>query len=158
MPLELDRHDLQLLALVQDNAQRPLSALAQAVHLSTAAVHRRLKRLNEGGVIQAVRAQVQPSAVGHPLTLIAAVEVESERVDLLDAMKRSFAAQPEVQQCYYVTGESDFILIFTVRDMDHYTQLTRQLFFTNNNVRKFKTFVTMSPVKVGLGVPIAPPN
>lgn len=158
MPLELDRHDLQLLALVQDDAQRPLSQLAQAVHLSTAAVHRRLKRLTEAGVIQSTRAQVQPAAVGYPLSIIVAVEVESERVDLLDAMKRSFAAQPEVQQCYYVTGESDFILILTVRDMDHYTQLTRQLFFTNNNVRKFKTFVTMSPVKVGLGVPIAPPD
>ena len=50
--------------------------------------------------------------------------------------------------------EPPLILIFTVTDMEHYNALTRQLFFENNNVKRFKTFVTMSRVKVGLSVPV----
>jgi DNA-binding Lrp family transcriptional regulator len=70
-------------------------------------------------VITGYAAVVEPAAVGYPLTIIAGVETESERVDLLDDMKRIFASCPEVQQCYYVTGDWDFILILTVTDMEH---------------------------------------
>jgi Lrp/AsnC family transcriptional regulator, leucine-responsive regulatory protein len=150
----LDAFDLQLLALVQEDARLPQAELGAKVNLSTAAVNRRLKQMNQSGVITQVAAVIDPAAVGYPLTIIAGVETESERVDLLDEMKRAFAACPEVQQCYYVTGDWDFILIFTVTDMEHYNALTRQLFFKNNNVKRFKTFVSMSRVKVGLTVPL----
>jgi len=59
-----------------------------------------------------------------------------------------------VRQCYYVTGDWDFILIMAVTDMENYNALTRQLFFAGNNVKRFKTFVAMSRVKVGLSVPV----
>jgi DNA-binding Lrp family transcriptional regulator len=154
MSATLDGFDLQLLALVQQDARLSQADLGARVNLSTAAVNRRLKRMADDGVITRYAAVVDPPAVGYPLTIIAGVETESERVDLLDEMKRAFASCPEVQQCYYVTGDWDFVLIFTVTDMEHYNALTRQLFFTNNNVKRFKTFVTMSRVKVGLSVPI----
>jgi len=83
------------------------------------------------------------------------VEMESERADLIDAAKREFAAAPEVQQCYYVTGEADFMLVILVPTMSTYEALTRRLFFGNNNVKKFRTFVAMDRVKVGLAVPLA---
>jgi len=54
-----------------------------------------------------------------------------------------------------VTGEWDFILIFVVRDMAQYTALTRQLFFQSNNVKRFRTLVTMDAVKLSLDVPVA---
>lgn len=151
----LDSFDLRLLALVQKNARLSQAELGERVSLSTAAVNRRLKRMADDGVIKRYAAEVEPSAVGYPLTIIAGVETESERIDLLDEMKQAFASCPEVQQCYYVTGDWDFILIFTVNHMEHYNALTRQLFFTNNNVKRFKTFVTMSRVKVGLSLPIS---
>ncbi len=72
---------------------------------------------------------------------------------LLEAMKRTFMACPQVQQCYYVAGACDFVLILLVRDMAQYTQLTRELFFQSNNVKHFKTLVAMSNVKTGLQVP-----
>lgn len=150
----LDAFDLELLALVQRDARTPQAALGSQVNLSTAAVNRRLKQLSEGGVIRQYTAVVDPTAVGYPLTVIVGVEAESERMDLLDDTKRTFAACPEVQQCYYVTGDWDFILIMAVTDMEHYNALTRQLFFASNNVKRFKTFVAMSRVKVGLTVPV----
>jgi len=70
-------------------------------------------------------------------------------------MKQSFRDCPQLQQCYYVTGEWDFILVCVVRDMAQYTALTRQLFFQSNNVKRFRTLVTMDPVKVSLDVPVS---
>jgi DNA-binding Lrp family transcriptional regulator len=59
-----------------------------------------------------------------------------------------------VQQCYYVTGDWDFVLVLLVRDMAEYTRLTRDLFFASNNVKRFKTLVVMKRTKVSLEVPL----
>lgn len=151
---DLDSYDKKILAEVQENARVPQSELGERVNLSAAAVNRRLKRLVDERVIEKYTAVVAPNTVGYGLTIVVNVEVESEQIDLLDAMKRSFEACPQVQQCYYVAGEWDFVLIFIVRDMDQYNALTRSLFFGNNNVKRFKTLVAMDRVKVGLDVPI----
>ncbi|TFF39892.1 Lrp/AsnC family transcriptional regulator [Pseudomonas sp. RIT623] len=151
--MTLDSFDRALLDAVQRDASTSQIDLGVQVNLSCAAVNRRLKKLTRDGVIQRTVAQVDPVALGYTLTVITEVEVENERLDLLDAMKRTFLACPQVQQCYYVAGECDFVLIMLVRDMAQYTQLTRALFFESNNVKRFKTLVSMSNVKSGVVVP-----
>ncbi|WP_044874510.1 Lrp/AsnC family transcriptional regulator [Pseudomonas sp. LFM046] len=153
--MNLDAFDLKLIHEVQQDAGLPQAELGERVNLSAAAVNRRLKRLTDEGVIRKTVALVDAGRLGHPLTIIVEVEVESERLDLLDAMKRGFLACPQVQQCYYVAGECDFVLVLAVRSMEQYTELTRELFFENNNVKRFRTLVSMSNVKVGLEVPVA---
>ena len=86
MPTPLDAYDLKLLALVQQDARLPQGELGRQVHLSAAAVNRRLKRMADEGVIERHATIVNPDAVGCELTVIVEVEVESERADLLDAM------------------------------------------------------------------------
>ena len=112
-----------------------------------------------GGVTDVVArllAQKMAADLGQPITIFVEVEMESERADLIDTAKREFTNAPEVQQCYYVTGEADFILIVVVPTMAAYEALTRRLFFGNNNVKRFRTFVAMDRVKVGLAVPLPP--
>jgi Lrp/AsnC family leucine-responsive transcriptional regulator len=154
MAAALDVFDRKLLAEVQHDAHIPQNELGARVNLSTAAVNRRLRRMADDGVIDRYTAVVSPEKVGFPLTIVTTVEVESEQIDLLDTMKRTFELCPQIQQCYYVAGEWDFVLILTVQNMEQYNDLTRQLFFANNNVKRFKTLVSMSRVKVGLGVPV----
>ena len=153
-PVSLDDVDRALLAAVQDDARTPQAALGARVGLSAAAVNRRLRRLTDAGVITRIRAVLAPERLDHPLTVIAQVEVVSEQPDALDAMRRSFTDCAQVQQCYYVTGEWDFVLVLVVRDMDQYTALTRELFFASNNVKRFKTLVVMNRAKVTLDVPL----
>ncbi|ESZ74321.1 MULTISPECIES: Lrp/AsnC family transcriptional regulator [unclassified Mesorhizobium] len=150
----LDSFDLAILAILQRDNTTPQRLIGEAVNLSAPAVQRRIKRMEQSGVIAGNVAVVDPAAVGHPITIFVEVELESERSDLIDAAKRQFSAEPQVQQCYYVTGEADFILIITVADMGAYEALTRRLFFDSKNVRKFRTFVAMDRVKVGLTVPL----
>ena len=154
MASTLDSYDLKLLAAIQQDARTPQNELGETVNLSTAAVNRRLKRLGEEGVIERYAAVISPDALGYGLTIITMVEVESEQLDQLDATRRAFVACPQVQQCYYVAGEWDFVLVFVVRHMEQYNGLTRELFFANANVKRFKTLVAMSRDKVSLALPV----
>ena len=70
----------------------------------------------------------------------------------IDAIKAQLSATPEVQQCYYVTGEADIVLVMVVASMTHYEELSRRLFIENDAVRKFRTFVSMDRVKAKMEV------
>ncbi|WP_287063823.1 Lrp/AsnC family transcriptional regulator [Pantoea sp.] len=108
--------------------------------------------MEDRGVITGNVALVDPTAVGRPITIIVEVMAERTSIEALEAMKAHFAV-PEVQQCYYVTGEVDFILVLTVASMKEYQTLARRLFAENSNVTWFKTIVALDRVKVGLDVP-----
>ncbi|MBX9454663.1 MAG: Lrp/AsnC family transcriptional regulator [Rhizobium sp.] len=153
-PAALDDFDRRILAILQKDNTTPQREIGEAVNLSAPAVQRRIKRLTETGVIQANVAILDPDAVGHPITIFVEVEVFSETAEQIESAKREFARTPEIQQCYYVTGETDFILVVTVPTMADYDALTRRLFFGNNNVKRFRSFVAMDRVKVGLGLPV----
>lgn len=152
--MPLDHADRTILAAMQKDARTRLEDLAGETGLSIASVQRRLKALRDDGVISAEVAVVDPAKIGHPMTFIVMVELERERIDELDAFSRRVAADPQVQQCYYVTGEADFCLVCIARDMADFEALTQRLFFENNNVRRFRTSVVMRRRKVGLTVPL----
>ncbi|MBV4522097.1 Lrp/AsnC family transcriptional regulator [Pseudomonas sp. SWRI74] len=151
----LDKFDRAILELVQRDNTTALRLIAEQVNLSTAAVQRRIKRMEEKGIITGNVAIVDPTAVGRPITIIVEVMTERTSLDELEKMKAHFAV-PEVQQCYYVTGEVDFVLVLTVASMQEYQALARRLFAENANVTWFKTIVALDRVKVGLEVPSVP--
>jgi Lrp/AsnC family leucine-responsive transcriptional regulator len=157
MATPLDHFDRQLLALLQEDSRMSQAELGERVNLSAAAVNRRIKRLTDEGVIERFTIQLRPDALDLKLTVIVEVVVDNDRIDLLDTMRQSFQRHPYVQQCYYVTGDCDFVIVMLVRDMDHYTTLTRELFFANNNVKRFTTLVTMDCIKTGTRIPIPVP-
>ena len=153
-PAALDDFDLKILALVQLDNQMPQRIIADKIGLSPPAVARRLQHLRETGVIQQDISVIDETAVGRPLTIVVEVTTENERLDLLDTMKERFLACPQVRQCYYVTGDMDFILIMNDRDMEEYTELTRALFFEGGNVKSFRTCVSMENVKTNGAIPL----
>ena len=151
---DLDEFDLAILDLLQKDSTVPQRKIGELVNLSAPAVPRRIKRLQESGVIQANIAVIDPAAMGLPITIIVEVHIANERYDLINAIKRSFLEAPEVQQCYQVTGEADFVLVVVVASMSDYEALTRRLFYDNPNVTKFKSLVAMDRVKIGLSLPL----
>jgi DNA-binding Lrp family transcriptional regulator len=133
----------------------PAKTIGDAVGLSAAAVQRRLKRLREDGVIERECAVLSPKALGVMVTCIVAVDLEREGGEDLDRFRRDMERHAEVQQCYYVTGQADFVLVILTRDMEAYDAFTREVLTTNANVRKFTTQVALERAKVTLDVPIA---
>ncbi len=151
---DLDDFDLKILDCLQNDARAPLRSIGAVVNLSTAAVQRRVKRLEGSGVIDGVVAILNPARCGGRTTIIVEVTLESERMDLLEATRRRFAACPEVQQCYYVTGDSDFVLILTVATMEDYDRLAQSLFHDDANVRRYRTIVSMKRIKSSFRIPV----
>src|SRR5580704_9505860 len=154
MQTRLDAFDYRILEIIQSNNLTTHREIAEAINLSTPAVARRIHRLRSEGVIWKDVSILKPEQVGNPLTIIVGVSVESEVIEKLDALKQRFASCPQVQQCYYVTGETDFVLIVSVADMAEYEALTRTLFFNEGNVKHFRTAVSMQRVKVSLAIPL----
>lgn len=149
-----DSADRAILRHLQDDAQIKLDTLAAETGLSVATVQRRISRLRKTGVIKGAVVLLDPAQLGYPMTFIVAVEMERERPEQLDAFARTACAEPQVQQCHYVTGEGDFILICLAQNMDDFEALTRRLFLAEPNVRRFRTSVVMKTRKRTLDVPV----
>jgi len=154
MPPALDELDRKILALVQQDARRPAEAIGAQIGLSASAVQRRIARLREEAVITAEVAIVDAKSVGRPLTLIADIEVERERPELMAVLKRWIAGEPAIQEAWYVTGDGDFVLIVTARDVEDYDALMQKLVSENSNVRRFRTRVALGTLKRGCRVPV----
>ncbi|WP_296177439.1 Lrp/AsnC family transcriptional regulator [uncultured Brevundimonas sp.] len=143
----LDRFDRAILRIVQRDARTPQRTIAEAVNLSAAAVQRRIAAMEASGVIRGNVALVDPKAL--PLTITAIVEVylQDERAETVQTAKMRFQNEPEVQQCYYVTGGTSFILIVVTTDMAAYQALTQRLFEENDSVNRFRSLIALDRVK-----------
>ena len=152
---QVDKIDNAILGLVQVDNSISTAEIGERIGLSTTSVQRRLNRLRQNGVIAKEVAVIDSSSVGCKMTFIVNVEFERERLDLLEDFKKAAIKSPEIQQCYYVTGEADVVMIVVARDMDHYEEFTRSAFFSNGNIRRFRTSVVMQEYKKGLELPLA---
>lgn len=152
--MELDRIDARLLAELQRNNRVSSEELGELVGLSSTGIQRRLKRLRSSGIIEADIAVVSPKSVGRDVMMLVMVSLERERADIIDTFKHSIRSTPEIMSGYYVTGDADFVLVVTTRNMEEYEQFTRQFFYNNPNIKGFKTMVVMDRVKAGFSIPI----
>lgn len=152
--MDLDRFDRLLLNLVQEDAGQTSERLAERVALSPSAVQRRLKRLREQGVIEREIAVVGAQHTAGSTTFIVSVQVQGERPEQLAALRAWLAACTEVQQAFYVTGETDFVLVVTAPDTRAYDALMARMVAEHPNVQRFTTQVALGIVKRGLTVPV----
>jgi Lrp/AsnC family leucine-responsive transcriptional regulator len=156
--MQLDAIDIRILNLVQKNNRLTTEVLAEKTGLSATACQRRLKRLRAAGVIEADVSIISPQAVGRHVEMLVLVSLERERADIIDRFKKAIRTTPEVVNGFYVTGESDFALYITARDMQDYERFTRQFFYENPDIKGFKTLVIMDRVKAGLALPLTLPS
>ncbi|QIL72427.1 Lrp/AsnC family transcriptional regulator [Diaphorobacter sp. HDW4B] len=153
---ELDSFDVAILAILQSDNLTPQREIAERVHLSPAAVQRRIRRLQDSGVIAGNAAVLNPDALGRPLTIFIEVQLVNE-LDALTAGFRARVAQEEaVQQCYSVTGQTDYLLIVTAADMQEYQALTKRLFEGDQNIQRFVTSIALATLKRSLRLPLLP--
>jgi DNA-binding Lrp family transcriptional regulator len=152
--MQLDSQDLHILRILQSDLRQSIEYIAHEVGLSTASVQRRLKRLRDNHVIRAEVAIIEPKAVGQLMSFIISVELERDHINHLAQFKARIKKEPQVQQCYYVTGEADFVIIVSAKDMEDFERFTQKIFYNDSNVRRYKTSVVMEGTKVGLSLPI----
>ena len=152
----MDQLDRKILALYQNDTRRIAEAIGSEVGLSAAAVQRRLKSLRARGVIRNEIAVLDPEALGYPIICIVAVTMVGgpNPRRQLDRFKREMIGTLDVQQCYHVTGTTDFIVVVAVTSMEAFAAFVRQRFEGNEYVARFETHVVIDRVKIGLALPI----
>jgi len=122
-PIKLDRIDKQILQLMQENARISNLELADSIGLSPTPCSRRVKRLEESGLIDKHVTLLKPSALGLNLTAMIGITMDRHTPERFDHFEEAIEALPEVLECLIVTGQSaDFLLKVVVRDMQHYEQ------------------------------------
>ncbi|MFZ6730994.1 Lrp/AsnC family transcriptional regulator [Undibacterium sp. Ji42W] len=149
-----DGFDLAILRCLQNNARHSAELIGADIGLSTTAVQRRIRKLRDDGVIRAEVAIVNPQAVGYPLTVMVEVAFKKGLGDAIDSFRQDMQALTEVQQCFYLSGEFDFMLIVQATDMAAHERFARAVFSTNDHILKFQTTLVMDTVKQSYCLPI----
>ena len=151
----LDSFDRAILALLQQDNTLPQRQIAEAVHLSTPAVQRRIKRLQDSGVIAANVAVIDAAKIGRPLTTRTSTMMVSEQREKVAPFRRRVQDDPAVQQCYSITGDGDFLLLLSAASMEEYEAITERLFGADDNIERFRTSVALGTLKRGFDVPLS---
>jgi Lrp/AsnC family leucine-responsive transcriptional regulator len=146
-PLALDRTDRKILNLLQEDNQITNLELAAAIGISPPPCLRRVRRLRESGVILRDVSLVDRTKVGRNLMVFASITLERQREDLLANFERKMLAQPEVMQCYFVSGDADYLVVVNVPDMEAYNGFARRVFANEPNIRMFRSSFALSVVK-----------
>jgi len=157
-PFDLDATDLRILDLLQRDASLTNQALATAAHTSPATCLRRVKRLEEAGVIERRVALLSPQRLGAGLTAIVEVTLDAQGAEHLAAFEARAVAEAPVQQCHRVSPGPDFILILQVPDMAAYHALVQRLFTQDANVRNVKTYFSVHRAKFEPAIALPTPQ
>lgn len=116
----LDAFDRRILEALQRDGRLPNTDLAERIGLSATPCLRRVKALEQAGVIAGYRADLDRARIGLGLTVMVGVKVDGHQDDRATAIQEAFKAMPEVVSCHLVSGEADFLLEVVVTDLQGY--------------------------------------
>src|SRR5512139_388767 len=155
---DLDAIDRRILRVLQARGRMSFDELAGEVSLSPSAALRRVRRLEEAGVIAGYAALVPPERVGLGLTAYVNVRLEklaaSHKRTPMDLFRASVQAWPEVVECVALTGEMDYLLRAVFADMAHYSRFIMDTLLKHPSVQDVKTSFVMDRVKSAHAVPV----
>jgi Lrp/AsnC family leucine-responsive transcriptional regulator len=154
MHSSIDGIDAQLLRLLQSDGRMSKQKLADAVGLSAAATHDRVKRLTDDGYILGYEAVLNPVKLCAGLLVFAEVRLEYTGVGVADAFRAAVQVRPEILECYEVAGSFDYMIKTRVADMGAYRDLVASVVWTLPGVRDLRTFAVMEEIKNTARIPL----
>ncbi|MEO9189964.1 MAG: Lrp/AsnC family transcriptional regulator [Acetobacteraceae bacterium] len=150
---QLDAIDRRILSELQADGRMTNVELARRAGISAPPCLRRVRRLEETGVILGYHADTEARKLGWQITFFAVVGLDSQRASVLSAFETRVADWPEVRECHMIRGGGDFLLKLVARDTAHENELTQRLTGSPDVVR-VQTLQTISTSRSLAGVPI----
>ena len=150
----LDSIDRRLLAELQDEGRVTNVDLARRVGLTAPPCLRRVRALEEAGVILGYHADLDASSLGFTITVFAMVSLKSQAEEDLRAFEQHIKALPEVRECHMLNGEIDFILKIVSKDLQSFQEFLTSKLTPAPNVASVKTSLTIRTAKNEPGVPL----
>jgi DNA-binding Lrp family transcriptional regulator len=148
----LDAIDRRILAELQQDGRMTNVELASRAGISAPPCLRRVRRLEDAGVLRGYHADTDPQKLGWQITFFAIVGLDSQKEAVLDAFEQLVATWPEVRECHMIRGGGDFLLKLVARDTAHENQLTQRLTGTAT-VSRVQTLQTIRTSRNLAGVP-----
>ena len=143
---EIDRTDMKILRLLQEDGRLGNAEIAKRVNTSPATCHRRIQRLFEEGDITAVRGQIAPERVGLGTLVMVGVVLDRSTPESFGAFEAAIRTLPVVLDCHLVAGDFDYFLKIRVRDMADFNRLHGKTLIALPGVRQTRTFFVMKEV------------
>ena len=152
--MSLDAIDRRLLAALQDNGRLSATELAEKVGLTTSPCLRRIRNLEEAGVIQGYATVIDQTKVGLPVSVFVSVKLERQREDTMLRFEEAIRRWPEVVECYLMTGTRDYLLRVVARDLTGYERFLKQTLTRLDGVASIESSFALAQVKHSSALPI----
>ncbi|MGH8079274.1 MAG: Lrp/AsnC family transcriptional regulator [Lysobacter sp.] len=154
MPVKLDEIDRRILRALQRDGRQQNTELAEEVGLSPSPCLRRVRLLEEAGVIERYVAVLNAAKVGIGMTLFTRVWLTAQDADTIEHFIEAMKRLPQVMECYIMLGESDAMLRVVVEDLDGYRQFQTQHLTRSNGIQNVKTDLPSQVVKQSYALPL----
>ena len=150
----LDRYDVALLGELQRDARQSNADLAARIGLSPAPTWRRVRRLEELGIVTGYRAEIDRRKIGLGVLAFVRVDAERDNADATRALEEAIRNLPEVISCHYISGAGTFELQVLVTDLDAYARWTMETLFRLPNVKDLHTSFSLGEIKASGVLPL----
>lgn len=150
----LQKTDRKILRELQSDSRRSAAAIGERVGLSASACHRRIRLLEDSGVIEGYGARLNAEKLGYVMTFFIEVTLEGQSETVLGAFERAAAARDEVLECYLTTGTADYVLKVSAQDTDDYERIHRRVISALPHVIQIQSSLVMKTVKSWRGYPV----
>lgn len=152
--VEIDDADRRILRALQGDGRLPVVALAEHVGLSATPCQRRVRRLEEAGVIRGYAAQIDPVRVGLPLQAFVQVALQSHAEEVVERFHAALAQRPEVIAAYTMSGEMDYLLHVLAPDMDSFGDFATRALLRLPGVKETRSSFVLATLKPPGVVPV----
>ncbi len=147
MRTNLDKTDVQILALLQQNAKLTNKEIAHSIHKSVTPVYERIKRLEREGFIRGYKTLLDRNKIGRTLLAITNVQLKEHAQDMLQVFESQIKQFPEVMECYNMTGVYDYLLKIVVKDMNSYQDFVMNKLAGLPNIHQVQSSFIMTEIK-----------
>ncbi|HEY2256574.1 MAG TPA: Lrp/AsnC family transcriptional regulator [Variovorax sp.] len=156
MQVEIDKIDRQLIGALQDNARLTSGEIAQRVNLSQSPSWRRIKRLEDAGVITGYSATLDRRALGYGALAFVMVTIDHQNEESKKAFQAAVCAMPEVVMFHAISGIADYLLVVLARDLDSYSDMLVNKLHNLPSVRQLHTHFSLKEYKGQIcGLPVS---
>jgi Lrp/AsnC family transcriptional regulator, leucine-responsive regulatory protein len=154
--MKLDSIDRKILAALQGDGRLSNVELAERVGLSPSPCLRRVRLLEEAGIINRYVALVDQKAVGLPVSVFISIKLERQQEEDLDRFEAEVGTYPEVLECYLMTGTRDYLLRVATRDLSAYERFLKTKLTRVDNVASIESSFALKQVKYTNSLPLDP--
>ena len=151
---EIDRTDRIILSEPQKDAQRPVAELAAQAGLSASSCHRRVKLLEEAGVIQSYSANLDRTALGLANEFFVEVSLSAQTEEAFEKFETAVQRVPEILECHLMSGQFDYLLRVAAADAADYERIHRSRISRLPGVQRIQSSLALRTVKGWAGYPI----